>query len=49
MVKGDIFPALFTRYGDLLAVPLCSIYNEITWMRIWPVLWKQEFVMSIPK
>ena len=30
MVRGDIFPALFTKFGDLLAMPLCSIYNEIS-------------------
>ena len=23
MVQGDIFPALFIRFGDLLAIPLC--------------------------
>ena len=49
MVRGDIFPALVSKYGDLLAVPLCSIYNEITTTRVWPLLWKQEFVTSIPK
>ena len=49
MVNGDIFPALFTRYGDLLAIPLCSIFNAITATRVWPLVWKQEFVTTIPK
>ena len=49
MVKGDIFPALVAKFGDLLASPLCSIYNSITMTRIWPAIWKQEFVTSIPK
>ena len=26
MVRGDIFPALFIRFGDLLVAPLCDIY-----------------------
>ena len=39
MVRGDIFPALFGKFGDLLALPLCSIYNEITRTRVWPILW----------
>ena len=49
MVKGDIFPALFSKFGDFLALPLSSIYNEITVTRVWPVIWKQEFVTTIPK
>ena len=49
MVRGDIFPALVSRYGDFLAVPLCSIFNAITKTRIWPLVWKQEFVTTIPK
>ena len=49
MVLGDIFPALFSKYPEFLAIPLCSIYNAITSTRIWPVIWKQEFVTSIPK
>ena len=49
MVKGDLVPALFTRFGDLLAIPLCSIYNEISRTRVWPLIWKEEFVTTIPK
>ena len=49
MVRGDIFPSLMDRYGDLLAVPLSDIYNEITRTFIWPRCWKQEFVTVIPK
>ena len=48
MVRGDIFPALFAKFGDLLAIPLCEIYNTITLTRVWLVIWKQEFVTSIP-
>ena len=49
MVRGDIFPSLFSKFGDLLAIPLCSIFNEITTTRVWPSVWKQEYVTSIPK
>ena len=27
MVRGDIFPALFTKFGDFLAAPLCDLFN----------------------
>ena len=27
MVKGDIFPELVTKYADILAIPLCHIFN----------------------
>ena len=49
MVRGDIFPSLMTKYADFLAIPLTSIYNEITFSKVWPVCWKLEFVMVIPK
>ena len=49
LVKGDIFPELVTRYADLLAVPLTSIYNEITNTAFWSKIWKEEFVTIIPK
>ena len=49
MVRGDIFPALMTRFGDLLAIPLCEIYNTITATKIWPKIWKEEYVTVIPK
>ena len=49
MVQGDIFPELVSRFGDLLAVPLCEIFNMITVTQIWPLIWKQEFVTVIPK
>ena len=48
-VKGDIFPDLVTHYADLLAVPLTAIYNEITSTKVWPSVWKNEFVTVIPK
>ena len=40
MVRGDIFPDLVTKFADLLAVPLTSIYNEITATKIGPEIWK---------
>ena len=49
MVKGDIFPTLMLKYSDFLAIPLQSIYNTITIIKVWPVCWKREFVMVIPK
>ena len=49
MVEGDIFPDLVSKYADLLALPLCLIFNSITSTRIWPSIWKQEFVTVIPK
>ena len=49
MVKGDIFPDLFSKFSDFLAVPLCSIYNCIAQTRIWPRIWKEELVTAIPK
>ena len=36
MVKGEIFPQLFPKFGDLLAIPLSEIFNLITVTRIWP-------------
>ena len=38
MVKEDIFPALFIKFPDLFAVPLCSICNTITRTKIWPLI-----------
>ena len=38
-----------SKFGDFLAAPLCSIYNAITTTRVWPGIWKQEFVTTIPK
>ena len=49
MVRGDLFPDLVTKYADLLAVPLTSIYNEITSTQVWPEIWKRESVTIIPK
>ena len=49
MVRGDIFPKLLTLFSDFLAIPLTSIYNEITRTSIWPAIWKEEYVTVIPK
>ena len=48
MVIGDIFSALMHKFAVLLAVPLVSIYNEITRTAVWPLVWKKEFVTVIP-
>ena len=49
MIRGDIFPGLVTRYANLLAIPLTSIYNEITLTKEWPTIWKNKSVTIIPK
>ena len=38
-----------SKYADFLAIPLASIYNKITLTKIWPVIWKKEYVTVIPK
>ena len=48
-IQGDIFPTLATEYAELLALPLCNIYKEITRSLKWPVVWKLEIVTVIPK
>ena len=49
MVRGDIFPDLVTKYANLLAIPLTSIYSEIMDTKEWPTIWKNESVTIIPK
>ena len=49
MVNGDLFPALVTKYADILAILLTSIYNDISSTQIWPTVWKNESVTIIPK
>ena len=49
MMRGDLFPCLVTKCADLLAVPFTDIFNSITVSRIWPLIWKREFVTVIPK
>ena len=48
-VPGDIFPDLVTELADILAIPLTSIYNEITRTRTWPKCLKKEYVTVIMK
>ena len=48
-VHGDIFPELVTKYCDLLAEPLCYIYNLVVDTLEWPDAWKMETVNIIPK
>ena len=49
MVRGDLFPKLVSKYADFLAIPLTSIYNEISSTAVWPKIWKEEDVTVIPK
>ena len=49
VVRGDLFPDLVTQFSNLLAIPLTSIYNEISRTFAWPTIWKEEFVTIIPK
>ena len=49
MVKGDVFPAVITKYCDFFAIPLSDIYNEIASTGTWPTSWKTEYVTVIPK
>lgn len=49
MVGGDVFPKLLTLFSDFFAVPLTSIFNEITRSLSWPRDWKKEYVTIIPK
>ena len=48
-VKGDILPQLVTTLYDILAIPLCKIYNTVLYTNKWPRLWKTETVTVIPK
>ena len=49
MVECDIYPNLVEEYSDLLAIPLCRIYNCCLQTGLWPSLWKNETVVVIPK
>ena len=48
MVPGDIFPCLVTELSDFFAIPLTSIYNEITSTKIWPACWKKRVCNGDP-
>ena len=48
-VQGDIFPQLVAGLYDLLAVPLCKIFNLVLHTNEWPSTWKTETVTVIPK
>ena len=48
-VPGDIPPKLVSRLAKSIAVPACSIFNEVARTIVWPSLWKQEYQTIIPK
>ena len=48
-MAGDIFKQLFTRYADLLAIPLKIIFDRVYQTGEWPTSWASETVTVIPK
>ena len=48
-VAGDIFSDLISPNAEILATPLCDIFNAIIQTRTWPDVWKNETVVVIPK
>ena len=48
-VQTDVFPQLLHEFADLFALPLTDIYNCISTSKIWPLIWKREYVTVIPK
>ena len=49
-MRGDINPSLVTQFADLLAEPICYIFNQALHTLEWPkLLWKSETVSIIPK
>ena len=49
LVRGDIPPELANKFADILAIPLAQIYNQVLNTLEWPLLWKTESVIVIPK
>ena len=48
-VPGDIEPVLYSKFPELLAVPLTDVFNSITRTLTWPSQWTVEYVTVIPK
>ena len=48
-VGGDIFPDLISPNADVLAIPLTNIYNSVLQTLQWPLHWKEETLIPIPK
>ena len=48
-VYGDIPPMLVTKYHDLLAIPLTTVFEWSFNNARWPGVWKSETVTVIPK
>ena len=49
VVNGDIDRRLVTKYSDILAIPLWTVYNLVFTTLEWPALWATETVHLIPK
>ena len=49
IVPGDIDPRLVTKFADLIAVPVHSIFQKVYTYQEWPQLWASETVTLIPK
>ena len=49
IVKGDIYCDILVSCLDILAKPICMIFNNVTKTATWPAAWKVEHVTVIPK
>ena len=49
MVYGDIFPSLVNPYAEIIVDPLLQIYNACLEKETWPLIWRTETVVVIPK
>ena len=49
MVYGDIFPSLVNPYAEIIVDPLLVIYNACLEKETWPLIWRTETVVVIPK
>ena len=49
IVAGDIDPRLVTAFADLLAMPLHTIFCQVSEQLEWPSIWSTETVTLIPK
>ena len=48
-VEGDILPRVVKAHNDALAVPVTRIFNSVFRHSSWPVAWKTETTVIIPK
>ena len=48
-VPGELPKILYKEFGPELAVPLCTIYNNIIQTVEWPCTWKVEYGLPLKK